>query len=64
MMMMIVMMMMMMMMINACSWVRDARLFNNKYYKLMAGTPDRQTCERCLTMFYNIPKPLLQYSFL
>ena len=38
-MMMIVMIMMMMMV--ACSWVRDARLFNNKYYKLMAGVPDR-----------------------
>ena len=26
---------------NAYSWVRGAKLFNNKYYKLMAGVPDR-----------------------
>ena len=26
---------------NAYSWVRGAKLFNNKYYKLLAGVPDR-----------------------
>ena len=26
---------------NAYSWVRGAKLFNNKYYKLLAGEPDR-----------------------
>jgi len=41
---------------NAYSWVRDARLFNNKYYKLMAGTPDR-VFESCTGTLDDQPAP-------
>ena len=46
---------------NAYSWVRGAKLFNNKYYKLMAGVPDR-VFESCTGTLDDKVRLLLSHS--
>ena len=46
---------------NAYSWVRGTKLFNNKYYKLMAGVPDR-VFESCTGTLDDKVRLLLSHS--